>query len=133
MISRRFALFVVAGGIAAIANFISRIVFDLALPYVAAIVLAYGVGMTTAFLLNRAFVFTGAVNPVRQQAYWFVVVNCAAVLQTVAISLLLRDALFPWLGMDYRPETIAHAVGIVVPVFTSYVGHKHLSFRHRSR
>jgi putative flippase GtrA len=28
----------------------------------------------------------------------------------------------------YAPE-LAHAVGVVVPVFTSYLGHKHFSFR----
>ncbi len=28
-----------------------------------------------------------------------------------------------------RMREIAHAFGVVVPVFTSYIGHKHLSFR----
>jgi hypothetical protein len=28
----------------------------------------------------------------------------------------------------YVPE-IAHGVGVAVPVFTSYLGHKHFSFR----
>jgi putative flippase GtrA len=35
----------------------------------------------------------------------------------------------PALGVqDYTLE-IAHAVGIVVPVFTSFIGHKYWSFR----
>ena len=34
----------------------------------------------------------------------------------------------PALGVaSYRPE-IAHAMGVIVPVFTSYVGHKRFSF-----
>jgi putative flippase GtrA len=125
----RFVLFLAAGGIAAAANFGSRFAFDLLMPYVPAIVLAYCVGMATAFTLNRAFVFTGAANPVRQQATWFVLVNLAAVAQTVLISLLFARWVFPATGMDWHPEAVAHAIGVVVPVFTSYIGHKTLTFR----
>lgn len=126
---KRFALFVLAGGIAAAANFGSRMGFSLVMPYVPAIVIAYLIGMATAFALNRAFVFTTATNSVRHQAFWFVAVNVAALLQTVAFSLLFARLIFPWMGMSFHPETVAHAIGVVVPVFTSYLGHKHLSFR----
>lgn len=125
----QFVRFLAAGGIAALANFGSRIAFSLVLPYPAAIVLAYLVGMTTAFVLNRAFVFTGARNPVGQQAWRFVLVNLAAVAQTLAISLLLARWALPALGVAQHAETIAHAVGVLVPVFTSYLGHRHWSFR----
>ncbi len=125
----RFVLFLAAGGTAAAVNFLSRIALSEVMPYVPAIVLAYGLGMLTAFVLNRAFVFTGASNPMAQQVKWFVAVNLFAVLQTVVISLAFARWLFPLVGMDFHPETIAHAIGVVVPVFTSYVGHKRLSFR----
>lgn len=129
MIGPQFLRFLAAGGVAALANFGSRIAFSLVLPYAAAIVLAYLVGMVTAFLLNRAFVFTGAANPVAQQAGRFVLVNLAAVAQTLAISLLLARWGLPALGIGAHAETIAHAVGVLVPVFTSYLGHRHWSFR----
>lgn len=125
----RFALFLAAGGIAAAANFLSRIALSEVMAYVPAIVLAYAIGMVTAFVLNRAFVFTGANNPVGQQVKWFVLVNLFAVLQTVLISLLLAEWLLPRFGVGFHPETIAHAIGVLVPVFTSYIGHKRLSFR----
>lgn len=128
MIGRQLLLFLVAGGVAAVANFGSRILLSQLLAYVPAIVLAYGIGITTAFLLNRAFVFTGAANPVAQQAWRFALVNFAAVLQTLVISLLLARWLLPRLGITTHAETIAHAFGVVVPVFTSYFGHKHYSF-----
>jgi putative flippase GtrA len=35
----------------------------------------------------------------------------------------------PGAGITYFAPEIAHAAGIVVPVFTSYLGHKHWSFR----
>ena len=128
MISRQFLLFLLAGGLAAGVNFGSRIVLSLAMPYVPAIVLAYLLGMTTAFLLNRAFVFTGTASPVAQQAWRFVLVNLAAVVQTIAISLLFARWILPSIGIDAYAETIAHAIGVIVPVFTSYIGHKRFSF-----
>ena len=129
MIGRTFPRFLVAGGIAALANMGSRWLFDLALPYVPSIVLAYLVGMVTAFLLNRRFVFTGAGNALRQQVTWFTIINLLAVAQTLLVSVALAWYLFPWLGWRWHAETIAHVVGVVVPVFTSYLGHKRLTFR----
>ncbi|MGO0999904.1 GtrA family protein [Lysobacter sp. CA196] len=129
MISRRFLAFVVAGGTAACVNFGSRILFSKLMPYVPAIVLAYIAGMITAFALNRLFVFTEANNEIKNQAFWFLLVNLAAVAQTVAISLAFARWVFPALTMNFHPEAIAHAIGVIVPVFTSYIGHKHFTFR----
>ncbi|MBX9400129.1 GtrA family protein [Lysobacter sp. BMK333-48F3] len=129
MISRQFLAFVVAGGLAACANFGSRILLSLVLPYVAAIVIAYLIGMLTAFVLNRLLVFTEAKNELKHQAFWFTVVNLAAVAQTIVISLLFARWLFPAVGMDFHPETIAHGIGVAVPVLTSYLGHKRFTFR----
>lgn len=129
LLNRQFLAFLVAGGVAALANFGSRIALGQVMPYVPSIVVAYCIGMATAFALNRLFVFTRAGGGLSRQAFWFVLVNLAAVAQTVLISLLLARWLFPLVGMDFHPETLAHAVGVVVPVLTSYLGHKHLSFR----
>lgn len=127
--SRQFLGFVIAGGIAAVANFGSRIVLSLWLPYVAAITIAYGIGMAVAFVLNRLFVFRDADNALAQQGLWFVLVNLAAVAQTILISLLFARWLFPALNMQFHPETIAHGIGVIVPVFTSFIGHRTLTFR----
>jgi putative flippase GtrA len=129
MIERRFMLFVAASGLAALANFGSRIVFSHVMGYVCAIVLAFMVGMTTAFMLNRAYVFKDADKPIGHQLLWFVAVNMLALLLTLLISLTFTHYVFPLLGMQFYPETVAHGVGVIVPVFTSYLGHKHLTFR----
>lgn len=128
-LSRQFVLFVVAGGLAAAVNFGSRIVFSQWLHYVPAIVIAYCLGMITAFTLNKLFVFNQASNRLHHQVLWFIVINLAAVAQTVAISLLLARWLLPALGIDFHNETMAHAAGVAVPVITSYIGHKRFSFR----
>jgi putative flippase GtrA len=129
VLSRQFVLFLVAGGLAAAVNFCSRIAFSHWLHYVPAIVIAYCLGMITAFTLNKLFVFNEASNRLHHQVLWFIVINLAAVAQTVVISLLLARWLLPALGIDFHNETIAHAVGVAVPVITSYIGHKRFSFR----
>lgn len=133
MNARQFLRFLLAGGIAAAVNFGSRIALGEVMPYVPSIIVAYLIGMATAFMLNRAFVFTAAGNAVGQQAWRFALVNLAAVVQTVLISLLFARVLFPWWGFDWQPETIAHAIGVAVPVLTSYFGHKYFSFAEVAR
>ena len=125
----QFLRFVLAGGLAAAANFLARIALSRWLPYAAAITLAYLVGMTVAFLLNRRYVFPQAANHTHHQVFWFCVVNAAALLQTLVVSLLFDEVLLPCLGIRWHAQEIAHAVGIIVPVFTSFLGHKHLSFK----
>lgn len=127
--SQRFLKFLIVSGVAAAANIGSRVVFNVWMGYVPAILLAFCVGLTTAFVLNRIFVFKETVNPLHRQAFWFTVVNLAAVVQTLVVSLLLARWLFPFIGFDWHGETVAHAFGVAVPVLTSFVGHKHLSFR----
>jgi putative flippase GtrA len=124
--NRRFLLFVTVSGVAAVVNFLARIGFDFVVRYEVAIVLAYFVG--TAFVLNKRFVFTEAGRPVQQQAMWFVLVNGAAVLQTLAVSLVLARWLLPSIDWHWHPESVAHAVGIAAPAVSSYFGHKWLSF-----
>ena len=132
MIPVQLVKFILAGGTAAAANFGSRILLSLWLPYEAAIVVAYLIGMLTAFVLNRAFVFAQVENTLRSQVSWFIAINLAAVLQTLLISLLLARVLFPAIGMEFHPETLAHAVGVAVPVMTSYLGHRRFTFRSRT-
>lgn len=55
--------------------------------------------------------------------------NLVAVLQTWAVSVGLAYYLFPRIGMNWHDRDIAHLVGVAVPVFTSYLGHKRWSFK----
>ena len=126
---RRFGLFLVAGGIAAAANYGSRFGFSLWFSYPVAIVLAYLVGMTVAFLLMRQYVFDGRGKAFAPQVWRFTLVNALAVLQTLIVSLVLARWLLPALGITQHVEAIAHAVGVAVPVVTSYFGHRLATFK----
>ncbi|MFZ2237189.1 MAG: GtrA family protein [Dokdonella sp.] len=128
VVSRQFVGFVLVSGIAGLANFGSRFVFSLAMPYAAAICAAFVVGLTTAFLLNRRYIFAGSTQSTQSQALRFLLVNLAALLQTLAFSLLLARWLLPLIGWQWHPEAVAHAAGIAVPAITSYLAHKHWTF-----
>ncbi|MDE2464362.1 MAG: GtrA family protein [Alphaproteobacteria bacterium] len=129
MISQRFIKFLITGGVAAAVNFGSRIVLGMWMGFVVSIIIAYCIGMVTAFILNRLFVFENPTNALHHQVGWFIAVNLAAVLQTLAVSLLLADYGLPALGLYRHDEVIAHAFGVLVPAVTSYIGHKHLTFQ----
>jgi putative flippase GtrA len=128
---RQVLLFLFAGGIAAAANFGSRIALSQVMPYVPAVVLAYLIGMLTAFVLNRSLVFKDSTNSMHSQATWFVVINLFAIAQTLVISVLLARWLVHLSIPGDSAQTLAHAAGVAFPVFTSFVGHKYLSFRTR--
>ena len=127
--SRQFLAFLITGGLAAAVNFGSRIFYNQWIDFSSAVILAYLTGMVTAFLLARSFVFTGGSQSVQRSATFFVLVNAVAILQTWAISMLLAYYVLHWVGITRFVPEIAHAVGVVVPVFTSYLGHKRWSFK----
>ena len=127
--TRQFAGFLVAGGIAAAANVGSRILFSRLVGLELAVVLAYLVGMTVAFVLMRSAVFPPSAAPIARQAALFAAVNLAALLQTLVVTLLLARWLLPAAGIRSHVEEIAHVAGVCVPIATSFLGHKYLSFR----
>ena len=127
----RFVLFLLAGGTAAIVNIVSRIAFNWVMPYEIAIIVAYLCGMTTAYLLNRQFVFAASGRGVASEYTRFALVNLAAVAQVWIVSVGLARLVFPAIGFTWHPETVAHVIGVTIPVFTSYLGHKHFSFAAR--
>jgi putative flippase GtrA len=127
--SRQFLVFLLTGGFAALVNFGSRILYSRWLDFSPAVVLAYLTGMFTAFVLAKLFVFKETSMSVRHSALWFCLVNGVAVIQTWLISMGLAYYLLPWLGVTRFVPEIAHATGVVFPVFSSYIGHKRFSFR----
>jgi putative flippase GtrA len=128
---REFLLFLITGGVAALVNVVSRVGFSQLLRFELAVLLAYGVGMLTAYVLARKFVFLQSRTSVRRSFAAFALVNLFAVLQTWLVSVGLRNWLLPLLGIVVLRDLIAHGIGVAVPVLSSYFGHKHISFRQR--
>lgn len=59
----------------------------------------------------------------------FTVVNGIAIVQTIAISTGLYYYILPSLGLTTFSAEISHGIGVAIPVFTSYLGHKYWSFK----
>jgi putative flippase GtrA len=128
-LSKQFILFLVTGGTAALVNFGSRIVYNQWVSFSQAIVIAYLTGMITAFILAKLLVFKNSGQSIGRSALIFSAVNILAVLQTWLISMGFALYALPAMGFSAFVPEISHAVGVLVPVFTSYLGHKNFTFR----
>jgi putative flippase GtrA len=127
--SGQFTRFLLSGGVAAAANFLSRFLFSLFMPYVPAIVLAFFVGLATGFLLMKTFVFSTGVAPPAQQASYFVLVNVVGLIITVVVSVGISKLVSLFVPDTALSEAIGHFVGIAAPVLLSFYAHKNLTFR----
>jgi putative flippase GtrA len=128
-VNAEFFRFVLAGGIAAAVNIVARLLLSAVVRFDVAVALAYLVGMATAFILNRQFVFDRSDRRVHSEVMRFVLVNLAALVQVWIVSVGLAEWLFPKVGLTWHAELIAHVIGVLSPVAASYLGHKHFTFR----
>jgi len=126
--SKEFLLFILSGGLAAFVNIFSRLILSLFLDFRTSIIYAYFFGMLTAYILSRKIVFISNKN-VFKSFFYFTVVNLLAILQTYYISIWTKDIILPYLGISVFIELISHSSGVIFPVFTSYFGHKYISFK----
>ncbi len=134
LLNQRFVRFLVAGGLAALCNFGSRFFYSQWVSFSIAVVLAFITGLTIGYLLNKFFVFTTSGNSTSTEIVWFVVINLLALVQTWGVSVYLAGMLTT--GEESAvssnrewSEAIAHFTGVLLPVFTSYIGHRYLTFR----
>jgi putative flippase GtrA len=125
----KIALFVAVGSAAAVINVVARIVFNLFTSFDVAIVLAFFAAMTLAFFLNRSFVFQSARGNLAGQYLRFFIVNLTALGQVWLVSVSLAYWVFPSLSFNWHPQTMAHVLGVVSPIGTSYFAHQYFSFR----
>jgi putative flippase GtrA len=128
-LSRQFIMFLLTGGTAAAVNFGSRILYSQWLGFSFAVIFAYITGMIVAYVLAKLFVFKEGQQTASRSITFFILVNGVAILQTWAISMALAYYLLPTIGITVFVREIAHATGVIFPVFTSYIGHKRWSFR----
>jgi putative flippase GtrA len=134
LLSNRLFRFLLAGGFAALINFGSRFFYNIFVDFSTAVVLAFLTGLTTGYLLNKKYVFTSSGNTVVQEVGWFVFINMLALVQTWGLSVYLAQLLPEYIPVagprgQQLSDALAHGAGVLLPVFTSYIGHKYLTFR----
>ena len=123
-----FARFIAIGGLAALVNLVSRYLLDYIMPFEAAVVLAYMIGMVFAFFLFQKLIFGGSSGHRSRRVVRFVQVNLVGAGLAWAVSSLMARLLLPAIGWDYRPFEVAHFVGVAAPAISSYFLHKHYTF-----
>lgn len=127
--AREPILFVLAGAIAAAANFASRLLFSIVAPFEVAVTLAFFVGLTTAFALFRRYVFVRAPGvPLLPAAAKFTVINLFGLLLTLVVSVSVLRYVLPALHVSVGREEIAHLLGIGATTLSSYFAHKLWTF-----
>ena len=125
----QFGKFLIAGGLAAMANFGSRFAFEPWLGFRGGVVAAYGVGFLTAFILNKLFVFPASGKRLREEMGWFFLFNALAFPVVLGAAIVLNAYVFGrWLPAKLA-ESGAHGVAIMLPVFVNFAAHKFVTFR----
>ena len=125
---RQFFQFIVVGIISTCCNLASRYLFEIAVSYEWALVGANTVGVITAFLMNRWYVFRSQDHRVLAELARFVLVNLVGIAVSWAAAVLLYRQVLPAIGFGWHPDLVAHAIGILVPVIPNYLAHKIWTF-----
>lgn len=128
--SPQFVRFFFSALSAAFVNFVARWWLDPYIGYDKAIVVSYLIGTVYAFFVYQHEVFGKGSRPLWQEIFLFAFVTLAAVAQTLIVSILLHEHIFPWIGWTWYSKEVAHVIGMGVPMFSSFLGHKYLTFSH---
>ena len=131
-LTKQFLEFVIVGVLAAFLHWTARIILSQWMPFSGAVIVAYGVGMVVAFVLNSVFVFPKSKKSRTRQARDFVVVNLAfmPIVWSVAVSLV---PVFRFLGMADYSQAAAHAVAVAVPTLFTFLIYKFFTFKDTGR
>jgi putative flippase GtrA len=125
---KQFVPFLIAGGLSVIVNVGSRILLSTIISYELAVAISHVLGMITAFLLNKIFVFSPSGRCLHSEFSRFALVNVFSLTQTWIVSVGLVRLVFPVAGFDFHPELTAHIIALGLSPFTSFWGHKRYSF-----
>ena len=124
----RFVRFLMTGGFSALVNIGVRKLLSSIMIFEIAVVIAYLIAMAVAYVLARLFVFGASGRGVWSETKRFATVNAVALCIVWIVSVGLARWLFPAIGFTWHADTVAHAIGVMTPAVTSYLGHLHFTF-----
>ncbi len=130
---RMFTRYFLVSALSALINFLSRILFSLALHYPYAVAAAYLTGMLVNFCLSTLLVF----NRFEQDRLYLIFLRFTAValsglLITVLVSVLCCEVLL-MLNLPFSLallELISHLCGIGLTFVFSFLGHRYFTYGH---
>ena len=127
-LSRQFLRFLAVGMAAASLHWLARLLLSHWISFAWALVLAYGVGIFFAYLLNAVYVFPASTRPRALQIRDFVVVNVCFFPLVWSVAYLLNGLLIS-LGYVLYAKELAHAVAVVVPAAATFLIYKLYAFK----
>jgi len=125
----QFFIFLVTGGLSAIVNILSRVFLSIFFNFKIAILISHSIGMIIAFLLAKRYVFIDINKSNKKSFPAFALINLISVLQTFFVSMLIRNWLMLFFDDISFIELISHFCGLSTLTFTSFYGHKYITFR----
>jgi putative flippase GtrA len=128
MMSAEFVRFLITGGLAAAVNLFSRYQLNKVLSFEIAVALSFPLGVLTAYVLARVFVFQTSGRSVAAEFKRFTIVNVFSLILVWAISVVLARCVFPAANFRWHADDIAHFVGVAAPAVASYFGHRGYTF-----
>jgi len=126
--NKEFILFILTGGLSAIINLSSRIIISNFLGFEISVLISYLIGMITAYYLAKKYVFLNSKKSYKKSLPIFALVNFVAVLQTFFISKYTRIWLMNIFNNLMIIDFISHLCGVIFPIFSSFFGHKYITF-----
>jgi putative flippase GtrA len=122
--------FLMAGGSAALLNWLVRFPLGQFVPYPAAVLAALAIGMSYGFVIYRHWAFMSpGTRPLPVEIRDFLLVNAAGGAITFAVSLGSDWSLTHLRVSTNGAQAAAHALGIAAGAVVNYLGHKHITFR----
>lgn len=121
--------FLLLGGLAAAVNWLIRFPLSAVMPFEAAVLVAYVIGMSVGFTLYRRYVFPGSTRPIIEQTLTFLGVNLVGAVVVMVIANALLGLLAPLGWPDFIVEGGAHGVAIGIGAVVNFFGHKLITFR----
>jgi energy-coupling factor transport system substrate-specific component len=122
------ARFLLCGGFAALVNWAARIALSSALPFEAAVGLAYVIGMTVGFLLYRTVVWADREGTLGHQLASFVLVNAGSAIVVFGFAIGMRNVAQLFVGPSEWVDAAAHGLAIGAGAVANFVGHRAFTF-----
>jgi putative flippase GtrA len=131
-VSREAFKFLICGSLAAAVNWAARIALSLAMPFEAAVIVAYVIGMTVGFILYRGVVWSDRTSSLKEQIVGFIVVNAFSAAIVFASALGLRSFVTLIVGPGAITDAFAHGAAIAIGAVANFIGHRTVTFRARA-
>lgn len=123
-----FSRFIAIGGAAAGVNLLARYLLNFAMPFEAAVVLAYLIGMVAGFAMFQVFIYRGASMLQPHRIVRFAWVNLFGATLAWTVSIVMARQILPIIGWTWHPFELAHLAGVAAPAICSYFLNKYYTF-----